>query len=173
MILDANCGPDGLPVRLSLDCRLFRHRRAGSGQSQFSSATKRLTCCESRRFIFGSITVSRLALPKTSERAASNDQVRTARASSGIDEERMSGRYPQSQPRSKKGCVWQARHIPEFRGPRSTSRHVDSGRRYFLRWRIFARIRRLRLPILRRPFPVLFVPMSKSTPRYDKCVCCE
>ena len=42
------------------------------------------------------------------------------------------------------------------------------GRRYFLRWRIFARMRRLRLPILRRPFPVLFVPMSKSTPQYDK-----
>lgn len=41
--------------------------------------------------------------------------------------------------------------------------------RYFLRWRIFARIRRFRLPILRRPFPVLFVPMSKLTPRYFGC----
>ena len=75
--------------------------------------------------------------------------------------------------RSKKGCVWQARHIPNIRGPRSISRRIDPGRRYFLRWRIFARIRRLRLPILRRPFPVLFVPMSKSTPRYEKCASCE
>ncbi len=29
---------------------------------------------------------------------------------------------------------------------------------YFLRWRIFARIRRFLRPILRRPLPVFFVP---------------
>lgn len=31
-------------------------------------------------------------------------------------------------------------------------------RRYFLRWRILARMRRFLRPILRRPLPVFFVP---------------
>ena len=34
---------------------------------------------------------------------------------------------------------------------------------YFLRWRIFARMRRFFLPILRRPLPVFFVP-TRNTP---------
>ena len=34
-------------------------------------------------------------------------------------------------------------------------------RAYFLRWRIRARMRRFLRPILRRPFPVFFVPTSK------------
>lgn len=44
---------------------------------------------------------------------------------------------------------------------------------YRLRWRIFARLRRLRLPILRRPLPVFFVPIAYPTPSVSHLFLCE
>jgi hypothetical protein len=38
----------------------------------------------------------------------------------------------------------------------------DPSKDYFLRWRIFARIRRFLRPCFRRPFPDLFVPKAIS-----------
>ena len=38
----------------------------------------------------------------------------------------------------------------------------DSIKDYFLRWRIFARMRRFLRPCFRRPFPDLFVPKAIS-----------
>jgi hypothetical protein len=59
-----------------------------------------------------------------------------------------------------------AQHQPFGRHTRRDQRRESLERRlvkdYFLRWRIFARMRRFLRPSFRRPFPDLFVPKAIS-----------